>query len=55
MIGFTIQANIDKLDIIANIRYVYLCVKKHLAIDAFSNLVELIDIQKKNMAELIFD
>ena len=55
MVRFTTQANVDKLDIIANMRCVYLCAKKHLAIDAFSNLVELIDIQKKNMTELVFD
>jgi hypothetical protein len=44
VIGFTIQANVDKLDIIAKMRCVYLCAKKHLAIDAFSNLVELMDL-----------
>ena len=34
---------------------VYLCAKKHLAIDAFSNLIELVDLQEKNKAELVFD
>lgn len=42
MSGFTTQAGVDKLDIIAKMRCVYLCAKKHLAIEAFPDLVELI-------------
>ncbi|CAI2189431.1 19222_t:CDS:2 [Funneliformis geosporum] len=55
VIGFTIQADIDKLDVIAKMQCVYLCAKKHFAIDAFSNLVELVNIQEKNKTELVFE
>jgi len=36
-------------------RYVYLYAKKHLTIDVFSNLVELVNLQEKNKTELVFD
>ncbi|CAG8647118.1 10099_t:CDS:1 [Funneliformis caledonium] len=36
-------------------QYVYLYAKKHLAINAFSNLVELVNLQEKNKTELVFD
>ncbi|GBB94007.1 hypothetical protein RclHR1_22700006 [Rhizophagus clarus] len=55
VVGFTIQANINKLDVIAKMRCIYLCAKKHLAIDTFSNIIELLDLQEKNKTELVFD
>ncbi|GBC08801.1 hypothetical protein RclHR1_00840002 [Rhizophagus clarus] len=55
MSGFTIQSNINKLDIIAKMRCVYLYVKKHLAVDAFPNLVELSNLQEKNRNLTITD
>ncbi|CAG8749092.1 11517_t:CDS:1, partial [Funneliformis caledonium] len=55
IIGFTIQAGVNKLDVIAKMQCIYLCAKKHLAIDAFSNLVELVNLQEKNKTELVFD
>ncbi|GES97057.1 ribonuclease H-like domain-containing protein [Rhizophagus clarus] len=33
-------------------RCIYLCAKKHLAVDAFPNLVELSNLQEKNRSEL---
>ncbi|CAG8838848.1 20655_t:CDS:1, partial [Gigaspora margarita] len=41
MNSFTIQAKVNKLDIIAKMHCIYLCTKKHLAIEVFLDLMEL--------------
>ncbi|RIB11246.1 hypothetical protein C2G38_2262101 [Gigaspora rosea] len=53
--SFTIQAEVNKLDIIAKMRCIYLCAKKHLAIEAFPDLMELTNLQIQNKTELVYN
>ncbi|CAG8492003.1 18823_t:CDS:2, partial [Gigaspora rosea] len=55
MSSFTIQAEVNKLDIIAKMHCIYLCAKKHLAIEAFSDLMELTNLQIQNKTELVYN
>ncbi|CAG8854034.1 30350_t:CDS:1, partial [Gigaspora margarita] len=53
--SFTIQAEVNKLDIIAKMRCIYLCAKKHLAIEVFPDLMELTNLQIQNKTELVYN
>ncbi|CAG8699945.1 26780_t:CDS:2, partial [Racocetra persica] len=55
MSSFTIQTGVNKLDIIAKMYYVYLCAKKHIAIEVFFDLIELTNLQFQNKLELIYN
>ncbi|CAG8781295.1 27075_t:CDS:2 [Gigaspora margarita] len=55
MSSFTVQAGVNKLDIIAKMRCVYLCAKRHLAVEAFPDLIELTNLQVQNQIELVYD
>ncbi|CAG8797598.1 43715_t:CDS:1 [Gigaspora margarita] len=55
MSGFTIQAKVNKLDIFAKMHCIYLCAKKHLAIEVFPNLMELTNLQIQNKTELVYN
>ncbi|CAG8809577.1 10215_t:CDS:2, partial [Gigaspora margarita] len=53
--SFTIQAEVNKLDIIAKMHCIYLCAKKHLAIEVFLDLMELTNLQIQNKTELVYN
>ncbi|CAG8717698.1 4177_t:CDS:1, partial [Racocetra fulgida] len=55
MSSFTVQARVNKLDIIAKMRCVYLCAKRHLAVEVFPNLIELTNLQVQNQTELVYN
>ncbi|RIB15254.1 hypothetical protein C2G38_2192836 [Gigaspora rosea] len=44
MSSFIIQAKVNKLDIIAKMHCIYLCTKKHLAIEVFLDLMKLTNL-----------
>ncbi|CAG8608681.1 10494_t:CDS:2 [Dentiscutata heterogama] len=55
MSSFTVQAGVNKLNIIAKMRCVYLYTKRHLAVEAFPDLIELTNLQVQNQIKLVYD
>ncbi|CAG8555013.1 2027_t:CDS:2 [Cetraspora pellucida] len=53
--GFTTQADYNKLEIISKMRCVYLCAQKHFPIFAYSDIINLMNLNLKNQTELVYD